>query len=239
MDAALLFLALIWHALGGRRGSGATGTWAPPFSGPPAVSWPEQAPILPTPVEWPQVVPVSQLPVFPGSAWEFDEPPPAEVQARAGQLVSQLWAKGKGAFRIEQTAGRWIAYRAEVVASGKQGVVAYRLRSGRKVPRTNPQKTPAIVTTAAPSSAPRATPASASAPVLRVGDGLKPQPPNQNVRLLQKALRIPDDGRFGNGTLEAVRAFQRSRGLTPDGVVGPRTWDALGWEVLHERVVRA
>ena len=35
------------------------------------------------------------------------------------------------------------------------------------------------------------------------------------------------DGRFGQGTETAVRAFQRSVSLTADGVVGQTTWDAL------------
>ena len=35
------------------------------------------------------------------------------------------------------------------------------------------------------------------------------------------------DGIFGAKTLAAVRAFQRSRGLQVDGVVGPLTWGAL------------
>lgn len=35
------------------------------------------------------------------------------------------------------------------------------------------------------------------------------------------------DGKFGAKTEEAVKAFQRDHSLTPDGIVGPATWDAL------------
>ncbi len=37
------------------------------------------------------------------------------------------------------------------------------------------------------------------------------------------------DGVFGADTSAAVRHFQRRNGLTPDGVVGPTTWAALGY----------
>ncbi len=39
--------------------------------------------------------------------------------------------------------------------------------------------------------------------------------------------RLKVDGIFGSLTLSSVKAFQRSRGLVVDGVVGPRTWAAL------------
>ncbi|PJN36600.1 hypothetical protein CG747_32180 [Streptomyces sp. CB02959] len=38
---------------------------------------------------------------------------------------------------------------------------------------------------------------------------------------------ITADGRFGAGTRDAVITFQRAQGLTPDGIVGPNTWQHL------------
>jgi len=47
------------------------------------------------------------------------------------------------------------------------------------------------------------------------------------VSFVQKQLKIDVDGDFGAKTEEAMRTFQISIGLVPDGIVGPKTWAAL------------
>lgn len=36
------------------------------------------------------------------------------------------------------------------------------------------------------------------------------------------------DGKIGPRTRQAIKDFQKSKGLVPDGVVGPKTWASLG-----------
>ncbi len=51
----------------------------------------------------------------------------------------------------------------------------------------------------------------------------------EDVAALQTKLGITVDSVFGPGTEAAVRQFQRGHPLlVPDGIVGPKTWDALG-----------
>ena len=239
MDAALLFFGLLWALLGGK--SSTPETSPPPRQLPPGGGG--GGPLVSTP-PWPQVVPAG-LPPFPGAGWEFDEPPPVAVQQRAQQLVSQLWARGSGAWKIEQTAGRWIAYQAQIVASGKKGVVAYREKRRALPPappsavRRNTETAARAPTAAKPVSyqvevgpaqikPPPVAPAPLTTlPTLRYGMGLKPAAPVREVVLLQQRLGISADGRFGAGTREAVVSYQRSHGLGVDGVVGAETWASL------------
>lgn len=71
-------------------------------------------------------------------------------------------------------------------------------------------------------------------PLLRLHDGFTHTSPDLRsaVRRLQTALRrhrpeVVVDGLFGYGTEDAVRTFQRRRGLASDGIAGPATWQAL------------
>lgn len=58
-------------------------------------------------------------------------------------------------------------------------------------------------------------------PTLRRGDR------SDLVTTVQAKLGISADGIFGAGTEAAIRQFQRTHQLTPDGIVGPRTWASI------------
>lgn len=342
----LALIALLMLLLKGERGGGGGAPAERELPAGGEAKWEK------TSAPWPQVVP-GGLPKFPSTAWEYDEPPPKAVQQRAGQLVSPLWKQGAGAFKIELTGGRWIAYRAEKVRSGKQGVVAYRQKKQKpaaagtaSAPPAAPAapETPAIPSATAQSSVQlkagkryayvvkldtlgkdveaadiarglaaagatniqvekgppiiaryqqvvpadvtiqlnrpirvelvpgkpvvitilsvkevKAQPAPAkpkpklppdilvsTAPVsplltlrdLKQGDGMLPQDPVEEVRVVQRRLGINADGRFGNGTREAVIRFQVQSGLAPNvsmdelkrrgfGAVKKATWEKL------------
>lgn len=49
-----------------------------------------------------------------------------------------------------------------------------------------------------------------------------------HVAAWQGLIGARADGRFGDGTEEATKAFQRAHGLVDDGVVGERSWRAAG-----------
>ena len=47
------------------------------------------------------------------------------------------------------------------------------------------------------------------------------------VRMLQGYLNITVDGKALNETVGAIKAFQKKKGLTIDGVCGPKTWTVI------------
>lgn len=241
MDTAFGWLGLLFLLLGGggRAQSSPAGRRAPERS-PAQLPAGQQTSTAPPPLPWPQVTPTG-LPAFPGSGWEYDEPPPAAVQQRASQLVSELWRQGSGSYRIEQTAGRWIAFRAELVKGPQgnhKGVVAYRLK---------PKALPAGTTTAQrPKPSPAAAPAVRTAPSPRVvtSPGV-PQParpsapaaatpvswdvkvgPAQNSQLALPTLRR-GAGIKPKAPDANVRILQQKLGIAADGQFGAGTEAAV------------
>ena len=57
---------------------------------------------------------------------------------------------------------------------------------------------------------------------------------NESVKLMQEKLGIsPAVTNFGPKTEEAVKAFQTKHGLTPDGIVGDKTWGLIMGESVQ------
>jgi hypothetical protein len=70
-----------------------------------------------------------------------------------------------------------------------------------------------------------ATQSAESAPTLKLGST------GSSVKAVQRRLRVPTTGYYGRQTVAAVKRFQRSRGLTVDGIVGAVTARALGVKI--------
>jgi peptidoglycan hydrolase-like protein with peptidoglycan-binding domain len=76
-----------------------------------------------------------------------------------------------------------------------------------------------------------ATSTSTTYPILRKGST------GDDVKHLQNLLNYvygPDlkvDGIFGAKTEAAVKKFQKDYGLTVDGIVGPKTWSMLQFQI--------
>lgn len=66
-------------------------------------------------------------------------------------------------------------------------------------------------------------------PTLRNGDSgpYVVECQNDLIKLNYDLNPFGADGKYGNKTVNAVKAFQRDSGLAADGICGPRTWEAL------------
>jgi peptidoglycan hydrolase-like protein with peptidoglycan-binding domain len=72
-----------------------------------------------------------------------------------------------------------------------------------------------------PAFEPVAQPGTSPRPTLRRGDK------GDLVKVVQTKIGVEADGMFGPRTEAAVRVFQRDQQLVPDGIVGPKTWQAI------------
>lgn len=93
---------------------------------------------------------------------------------------------------------------------------AFRLSVGNILNGTTPA--PVLI----PAEEPTTRPGNVAArPTLRRGSS------GEFVKQLQTKLGVEADGTFGSKTEAKLRAFQRDKGIVPDGIVGPKTWVVL------------
>lgn len=166
--------------------------------------------------------------------------PATERALKAFQTAEGLGSSG------QSDAETWAAL--EVVSDHGDRRTATR-PAGTPAPAPAPPPAPATSgvapgTSPMPVAKPRrstAAPATAPMPVAKPRPAVTgPQPADQpmirrgasgdSVVLLQTALALagfPVTSSFGPSTDQAVRAFQASKGLVVDGIVGPSTWKAL------------
>ena len=55
---------------------------------------------------------------------------------------------------------------------------------------------------------------------------------SEDVKILQRFLKLKDDGSFGSKTESAVKQWQKENKLKDDGIVGSKTWVAMGLDQL-------
>lgn len=125
---------------------------------------------------------------------------------KKGALESALWFWGSRNLNAVADTGDVVKL-TKIINGGDIGLADRQARYAKAM---------AVLTGSAPVAAAPAAQAS-SGGVLRVGSK------GEDVQRVQKALGIVADGDFGPGTERAVKAWQAANGLTPDGVVGPKT----------------
>ena len=78
-----------------------------------------------------------------------------------------------------------------------------------------------------------------SGPTLAIGSSGPDVRRLQIILVMTKLLDVSDiDSNFGPKTRDAVKSFQQGDNLTPDGVVGPLTWQALPADPNTPRLAR-
>lgn len=119
-----------------------------------------------------------------------------------------------------------LAAKGTIDLSEKKATTAKRAAKKSKKPDSSTAEQPKSTTTSTETQARTATPSEAAAkrPVLRFGMG----PGDPAIIFVQQLFHVtPESGYFGALTRNAVLAYQKGLGMTPTGVVGPKTWAAI------------
>lgn len=156
-------------------------------------------------------------------------PPTPPPKAPGGPVDIGMTDSGKEVVEVQTLLN---SHGADLVVDGKFGqktataVRAFQAEKGLPVTGSVDDKTLAELRKP-PARAPSPPPATGGSGMLKEGSK------GPAVQALQRALNtkganLTVDGHFGQKTKTAVINFQRSRGLSQDGIVGPKTKSALG-----------
>jgi len=156
----------------------------------------------------------------PSNAWS-----PAQIEALTELIV--WWCRGTGhPARISTSTTMpgigWHAQHPEWAPDGRTCPGPVRIRQLRTV---------VVPDAAAILAATEATPTRPAGVRLTLTRTLALDSPmlhGEDVRAVQRAVGVTDDGWYGPATHAAVIGYQRRHRLTPDGIVGPLTAAALG-----------
>jgi hypothetical protein len=161
----------------------------------------------------------------------FDEPDLSDVPDRRVDVQGENWLEPD---ELVAERGPLLSRRSAViglVALIALVVLLAGLAAAGVFSSSSPKPAPIIPTTT-PTTAP--PPPTTTAPTVAVPTSpLKPGDTGAQVKVLQRALKhLGDytgalDGDYGPGTQAAVSAFQKTAGLTADGIAGPQTLRAL------------
>jgi peptidoglycan L-alanyl-D-glutamate endopeptidase CwlK len=109
------------------------------------------------------------------------------------------------------------------------GLSLKQLNAGEKPPKYNPapiNKSPQEVVDS-PTNTVAAKPVTGGAVVPYPGHVIQKGDKGKDVERIQRAVKLEVDGKFGAGTEDAVRTYQRNHGLQADGIVGKKTWEVM------------
>lgn len=165
-------------------------------------------------------------------------PSPAVAGTTARTAVLSIGSRGASVSQLQSalnSRGASIAVDGRFGSATRQAVRDFQRANGLAVDGVAGTRTWAALngSSSAPassSSSGQSSSSSSSRPKLRIGARGSAVTDLQNL-LRERGATFSATGYFGSSTNAAVRAFQSSVGLSVDGIVGPRTWAALGGSV--------